>query len=187
MTCRHTARLRLRKARSCCETCRLDTKTNVDLLGRRASLGPGGRGRSIGNLAGDRCRPCLRRGREIPTLPQRSSSPRTCHDVNPQALTRPRDRGQPQPRTSTPSTRRAVRRRASRPSRGRSSCSPSTARAWCCIATICVRRRGGRPRSVGSNGSRSPPFKRLKPGEKKHAKRMATVAAVYTTARVSRR
>ena len=26
------------------------------------------------------------------------------------------------------------------------------------------------------------PFKRLKPGEKKHAKRMATVAAVYTTA-----
>ena len=28
--------------------------------------------------------------------------------------------------------------------------------AWCCIATICVRRRGGRPRSVGSNGSRSP-------------------------------
>ena len=26
---------------------------------------------SVGNLAGDRCRPCLRRGREIPTLPQR--------------------------------------------------------------------------------------------------------------------
>ena len=26
---------------------------------------------SVGNLAGDRCRPGLRRGREIPTLPQR--------------------------------------------------------------------------------------------------------------------
>jgi len=31
----------------------------------------GGRPQALGNLAGDRCRPCLRRGREIPTLPQR--------------------------------------------------------------------------------------------------------------------
>ena len=114
MTCRHTARLRLRKARSCCESSRPDAKTNAGLLGRRASLGTGGcrrrhrgiepctvsprgavevpglgtpgqrraesggrrggRPQSVGNLAGDRCRPCLRRGREIPTLPQRSSS-----------------------------------------------------------------------------------------------------------------
>ena len=114
MTCRHTARLRLRKARSRCETCRLDAKTHAGLLGHRASLGPGGCGRrhrmlepctvsprgavevpslgtpgqrraesggrrggrpqAVGNLAGDRCRPCLRRDREIPTLPQRSSS-----------------------------------------------------------------------------------------------------------------
>ena len=44
MTCRYTARLRLRKARSCCETCRLDAKTNAGLLGRRASFGPDGRG-----------------------------------------------------------------------------------------------------------------------------------------------
>ena len=32
---------------------------------------PGGRPQPVGNLAGDRRRPCLRRGREIPTLPQR--------------------------------------------------------------------------------------------------------------------
>ena len=31
----------------------------------------GGRPHALGNLAGERCRPCLRRGREIPTLPQR--------------------------------------------------------------------------------------------------------------------
>ena len=42
MTCRHTARLRLRKARSCCESSRPDAKTNAGLLGRRASLGTGG-------------------------------------------------------------------------------------------------------------------------------------------------
>ena len=45
MTCRPTARLRLRKTRSCCETCRLDVKTTAGLLGRRASLDPGGCGR----------------------------------------------------------------------------------------------------------------------------------------------
>ena len=45
MPCRHTARLRLRKADSCCETCRLDEKTTAGLLGRRASFGPGGRRR----------------------------------------------------------------------------------------------------------------------------------------------
>ena len=42
MTCRHTARLRLRKARSFCESSRPDAKTNAGLLGRRASLGTGG-------------------------------------------------------------------------------------------------------------------------------------------------
>ena len=43
---------------------------------RRAESGGqrGGRPHAVGNLAGDRCRPCLRRAREIPTLPQRSSS-----------------------------------------------------------------------------------------------------------------
>ena len=111
MTHRRTARLRLRKPDSCCETCRLVEETNAGLLGRRASLGPagcrnarritglrsvsprgavevpglwtpgrrraefegrrGGRPQPVGNLAGDRCRPCLRWGREIPTLPQR--------------------------------------------------------------------------------------------------------------------
>ena len=59
-------------------------------------------------------------------------------------------------RTSTPSTRHAVRRLASRPPRGRLSCSPLTARAWCCIARICARRRARRPRSAGSTGSSSP-------------------------------
>ena len=123
MICRHTARLRLRKADSCCETCRLDDKTTAGLLGRRASFGPGGRRRrhrmlepctvspraavevlglgtpgqrraepggrrggrprSVGNLAGDRYRPCLRRGREIPTLPQRSSSIANTEDQGP--------------------------------------------------------------------------------------------------------
>ncbi len=111
MAYRRTARLRLRKPDSCCETCRLVEETNAGLLGRRASLGPagcrngrritglrslfprgavevpglwtpgrrraesegrpGGRPQPVGNLAGDRRRPCLRRGREIPTLPQR--------------------------------------------------------------------------------------------------------------------
>ena len=40
MTNRRTARLRLRKPDSCCETCRLVEETNTGLLGRRASLGP---------------------------------------------------------------------------------------------------------------------------------------------------
>ena len=31
----------------------------------------GGRPQALGSLAGDRCRPCLRWGRETPTLPQR--------------------------------------------------------------------------------------------------------------------
>ena len=34
----------------------------------------GGRPQALGNLAGDRCRPCRRRGREIPTLPHSASS-----------------------------------------------------------------------------------------------------------------
>ena len=34
----------------------------------------GGRPQTVGNLAGDRRRSCLHPGREIPTLPQRSSS-----------------------------------------------------------------------------------------------------------------
>ena len=42
MTHRRTARLRLRKPDSCCETCRLVEETNAGLLGRRASLGPAG-------------------------------------------------------------------------------------------------------------------------------------------------
>ena len=42
MAYRRTARLRLRKPDSCCETCRLVEETNAGLLGRRASLGPAG-------------------------------------------------------------------------------------------------------------------------------------------------
>ena len=59
-------------------------------------------------------------------------------------------------RISTTSTRRAARRRASRRRRGRWWCSRSTARAWCCIARTCARRRARRPRGAGGNGSRSP-------------------------------
>ena len=53
----------------------------------------GGRPQAVGNLAGDRCRRCLHRGREIPTGPQRlflvddshanPSIRGTCHDGNP--------------------------------------------------------------------------------------------------------
>ena len=60
------------------------------------------------------------------------------------------------PRTSTPSTRRAVRRRARRRPRSRWWCSPSTARAWCCIARTCARRRARRPRGGGGKANRSP-------------------------------
>ena len=64
------------------EPCTVPPRGAVEVLGlgtpgqRRAESGGrrGGRPQSVGNLAGDRCRPCLRRGREIPTLPQRSSS-----------------------------------------------------------------------------------------------------------------
>ena len=83
-------------------------------------------------------------------------------------------------RTSTPSTRRAERRRASRSLTSRLWCSPSTARAWCCITRTCARRRARRPRGAGGNASR---FNRLRPGEKKHAKRMATVAAATRSRR----
>ena len=85
-------------------------------------------------------------------------------------------------RTSTPSTRPAVRRMASRPPRGRLSRSPSTARAWCCNREDlreATRKAAERRRQHKEPLSR---FHRLKPGEKKHSKRMATVAAVYTTA-----
>ena len=40
----------------------------VESEGRR-----GGHPQALANLAGDRCRPCLRQGREIPTLPQPAS------------------------------------------------------------------------------------------------------------------
>jgi len=78
---RYTARLRLREANRCCGPCAVHGgAVEVPGLGtpgqRRAeSEGRrGGRPQSVGNLAGDRRRSRLHRGREIPTLPQRSSS-----------------------------------------------------------------------------------------------------------------
>ena len=56
------------------------------------------------------------------------------------------------------------------------------ARAWCCIARTlreATRKAAEKRRQHREQLSR---FKRLKPGEKKHSKRMATVAAVYTVA-----
>ena len=141
MAYRRTARLRLRKPDSCCETCRLVEETNAGLLGRRASLGPAGcrNGRCITGLrslfprALWKCPACGRpvgvvlnlkvgqAGAHSPleisrataadhacagaarfphfhsassSIPIRKPrSPSTCHDVNPKALTRPRDRG----------------------------------------------------------------------------------------------
>ena len=97
-----TARLRLRAAdtrREAASADRPGAGGAVDLPGlwtpgrrRAASAGRrGGRPQAVGNLAGDRFR--LRRGREIPTGPQRffslmthtqtSAHPGTCHDGNP--------------------------------------------------------------------------------------------------------
>ncbi len=88
-------------------------------------------------------------------------------------------------RTSTRSTRPAVRRRASRCPRSRWWCSPSTAREWCCIARICARRRARRPSAAGSKENSSPgsiASSRGKTGKTSHSKRIATVPAVYTVA-----
>ena len=49
-----------------CPACGTPGRRRAESEGR-----PGGRPQPVGNLAGDRRRPCLRRGREIPTLPQR--------------------------------------------------------------------------------------------------------------------
>ena len=86
MTARgRTARLRLRAAdtrREAASADRPGAGGAVDLPGlwtpgrRRAASADrrGGRPQAVGNLAGDRCRRRLRRGREIPTGPQRFSS-----------------------------------------------------------------------------------------------------------------
>ena len=54
---------------------RLDADVPCDYAGARRRAESegrrGGRPQPVGNLAGDRCRPGLRRRREIPTLPQR--------------------------------------------------------------------------------------------------------------------
>ena len=50
-------------------------------------------------------------------------------------------------------TRRVRPSGAGRLPRGRSSCSLSTARVWCCIATTCARRRARPRRSAGGTGS----------------------------------
>ena len=108
-----TARLRLRGAdnrREAASADRPGAGGAVDLPGlwtpgphRAASADRrGGRPQAVGNLAGDRCRRRLRRGREIPTGPQRFFFVDDSH-ANPsirgpvmmgtQALTCPRNRG----------------------------------------------------------------------------------------------
>ena len=121
---------------------------------RRAESGGrrGGRPQPVGNLAGDRCRPCLRRGREIPTLPQRSSSMTDTETtervmiVNSQALTRPRDRGNLSgPRSTRCGWLHGTRDRCSSSSRRRSAstlgCRPATCRSPPCPLARSLRRR----------------------------------------------
>ena len=125
-----TARLRLREAdnrREAASADRAGAGGAVDLpglwtpAGRRAASADqrGGRPQAVGNLAGDRCR--LRRGREIPTGPQRFFLVDDSH-ANPsirgpvmmgtQALTCPRNRGNLRRGGSAPNTSRGPHGRA---------------------------------------------------------------------------